>query len=143
MIQYRVFMLDCRCRVVLPLVLALALTACAGRGGIPREPFPDVPVPASFIPYSDQWVRIRSAQADVARLIYMSELDVEGTAAAVRDLLVKDGWTLLLTNRTRTPDGYRVTIMDFGKQADTVRLTTREGVNATHVELSVARITRR
>jgi hypothetical protein len=136
-------MLDCRCRVVLPLVLALALTACAGRGGIPREPFPDVPVPASFIPYSDQWVRIRSAQADVARLIYMSELDVEGTAAAVRDLLVKDGWTLLLTNRTRTPDGYRVTIMDFGKQADTVRLTTREGVNATHVELSVARITRR
>lgn len=142
MIQYRVFMLD-RCRIVLPLALALALTACAGRGGIPREPFPDVPVPASFIPYSDQWVRIRSAQADVARLIYMSELDVEGTAAAVRDLLVKDGWTLLLTNRTRTPDGYRVTIMDFGKQADTIRLTTREGVNATHVELSVARLTRR
>lgn len=143
MIQYRVFMLDCRCRIVLPLALALALTACAGRGGIPREPFPDVPVPASFIPYSDQWVRIRSAQADVARLIYMSELDVEGTAAAVRDLLLKDGWTLLLTNRTRTPDGYRVNIMDFGKQADTIRLTTREDVYATHVELSVARITRR
>ena len=143
MIQYRVFMLDGRCRIVLLLALALALTACAGRGGIPREPFPDVPVPASFIPYSDQWVRIRSNQADVARLIYMSELDVEGTAAAVRDLLLKDGWTLLLTNRTRTPDGYKVTIMDFGKGADTVRLTTREGAYATHVELSVARLTRR
>ena len=143
MIQYKAFMLDGRCRIVLPWALALALTACAGRGGIPREPFPDVPVPASFIPYSDQWVRIRSAQADVARLIYMSELDVEGSAAAVRDLLLKDGWTLLLTNRTRTPDGYKATIMDFGKGADTIRLTTREGVYATHVELSVARLTRR
>ncbi len=143
MIQYRVFMLDGRCQVLLPLALALALTACAGRGGIPREPFPDVPVPASFIPYSDQWVRIRSAQADVARLIYMSELDVEGAGAAVRELLLKNGWTLVLTNRTKTPDGYKVTIMDFGKEADTIRLTAREGVNATHVELSVARMTRR
>lgn len=142
MIQYGVLMLDRR-RIVLALVLALALSACAGRGGIPREPFPDVPVPASFIPYSDQWVRIRSNQADVARLIYMSELDVEGSATAVRELLAKDGWTLVLTNRTRTPDGYKVTIMDFGKEADTIRLTTREGVNATHVELSVARLTRR
>ena len=136
-------MLDRRCRVLLPLALALALTACAGRGGIPREPFADVPVPASFIPYSDQWVRIRSAQADVARLIYMSELDVEGAAGAVRELLLKNGWTLVLTNRTKTPDGYKVTIMDFGKEADTIRLTAREGVNATHVELSVARMTRR
>lgn len=143
MIQYRVLMLDCRCRIVLPLALALALSACAGRGGIPREPFPDVPIPASFIPYSDQWVRIRSNQADVARLIYMSELDVEGAAAAAYDLLMKNGWTILLTNRTRTPDGYKVTIMDFGKNADTIRLTTREGANATHVEFSVARLTRR
>jgi len=143
MIQYRVLMLDRPCQVLLPLALALALTACAGRGGIPREPFPDVPVPASFIPYSDQWVRIRSNQADVARLIYMSELDVEGAAGAVRELLVKNGWTLLLTNRTKTPDGYKVTIMDFGKEADTIRLTAREGANATHVELSVARLTRR
>ena len=143
MIQYRVFMLDRRCQVLLPLALALALTACAGRGGIPREPFGDVPVPASFIPYSDQWVRIRSAQADVARLIYMSELDVEGAGAAVRELLLKNGWTLVLTNRTKTPDGYKVTIMDFGKEADTIRLTAREGANATHVELSVARMTRR
>jgi len=102
-----------------------------------------VPVPASFIPYSDQWVRIQSNQADVARLIYMSELDVEGAAGAVRELLVKNGWTLVLTNRTKTPDGYKVTIMDFGKEADTIRLTAREGVNATHVELSVARMTRR
>jgi hypothetical protein len=136
-------MLDRRCRIVLPWALALALTACAGRGGIPREPFPDVPVPASFIPYSDQWVRIRSDRADVARLIYMSELDVEGAAAAARDLLLAKDWALLLTNRTKTPDGYKVTIMDFGKEADTIRLTTREGVNATHVELSVARLTRR
>ena len=143
MIQYRVFMLDRRCQVLLPLALALALTACAGRGGIPREPFPDVPVPASFIPYSAQWVRIRSAQADVARLIYMTELDVEGAGAAVRELLLKNGWTLVLTNRTKTPDGYKVTIMDFGKEADTIRLTAREGANATHVELSVARMTRR
>ncbi len=143
MIQYRVFMLDRRCQVLLPLALALALTACAGRGGIPREPFGDVPIPASFIPYSDQWVRIRSAQADVARLVYMSELDVERAAAAARDLLLAKDWVLLLTNRAKTPDGYKVTIMDFGKEADTIRLTAREGVNATHVELSVARMTRR
>ncbi|MBI2153710.1 MAG: hypothetical protein HYU24_08390 [Candidatus Rokubacteria bacterium] len=143
MIQYRVFMLDRRHRALLPLALTLALSACAGRGGIPREPFPDVPVPASFIPYSDQWVRIRSEQADVARLIYMTQLDVEGAAAALRDLLLKNGWALLLTNRTRTSDGYKVTILDFGKEADTVRATAREGASATHVELSVARVGRR
>lgn len=143
MIQYRVLMLDRRHRALLPLALTLALSTCAGRGGIPREPFPDVPVPASFIPYSDQWVRIRSEQADVARLIYMTQLDVEGAAAGLRDLLLKNGWTLLLTNRTTTSDGYKVTILDFGKEADTIRATAREGASATHVELSVARVARR
>ena len=143
MIQYRVLMLDLRYRALLSLGLTLALGGCAGRGGIPREPFPDVPVPASFIPYSDQWVRIRSDQADVARLIYMTELDVEGAAVAVRDLLLKNGWTPVLTNRATTPDGYKVTVVDFKKDTDTIRATTREGANATHVELSVARLGRR
>lgn len=143
MIQYRVLMLDRRSLALLPLVLALALTACAGRGGIPREPFPDVPVPASFVPYSDGWVRIRSNQADVARLIYMTQLNVEGAAAEMQELLLRNGWTLLLTNRTATPDGYKLTVQDFSKGADTIRATAREGANATHVDLSVARITRR
>lgn len=142
MIQYRVLMLDRRGRLLL-LALTLALSACMGRGGIPREPFPDIPVPASFIPYSDQWVRIRSDQADVARLIYMTELDVEAAAAAIRDLMLTHGWTVRLTNRTTTADGYKVTIVDFAKEADTTRLTAREGANATHVELSVARLIRR
>lgn len=136
-------MLHRRTRVLLALLLALALTACAGRGGIPREPYPDIPVPDSFLPYSDQWVRISTRQTDVSRLIYMTPLDVEGAASAVRDLMVKNGWKVLLTNRTKTPDGYKVTVVDFGKEADTVRVTAREGANATHVELSVARVTRR
>lgn len=143
MIQYRVLMLDRRHRALGLLALALALSACAGRGGIPREPFPDVRVPPSFIPYSDQWVRIRTDQADVARLTYMTQLDVEGAATAVRELLLQNGWSLLLTNRTQTPDGYKVTVVDFGKGADTIRATAREGASATHVELSVARITRK
>ncbi|MBI4589912.1 MAG: hypothetical protein HY725_13840 [Candidatus Rokubacteria bacterium] len=143
MIQWRGLMLDRRSRVGLLLVLTLPLSACAGQGGIPREPFPDVPLPASFIPHSDQWVRIRTGQADVARLIYMTELDVEGAAAAVRDLMVKNGWTIQLTNRTATPDGYKMIVVDFGKEADTIRVTVREGAYATHVELSVARVTLR
>lgn len=143
MIQYRVLMLDRRPRALPLLALALALTACASRGGIPREPFPDVPVPPSFIPYSGDWVRIRSEQADVARLIYMTQLDVESAAAAVRELLLQNGWTLLLTNRTKTPDGYKVTVLDFGKGSDTIRAKAREGASATHVDLAVARVTRR
>lgn len=134
-------MLDRRSRFGFLLVLTLALSACAGQGGIPREPFPDVPLPASFIPYSDGWVRIRTGQADVARLIYMTELDVEGAAAAIRDLMVKNGWAVELTNRTVTPDGYQVTVVDLRKEADTIRVTVREGAYATHVELSVARVT--
>ncbi len=136
-------MLDRRARVLLPLFLALALSACAGRGGIPREPFPDIPLPASFTPYSEQWVRIRTGQADVARLIYMTPLDVEGAAAAVGELMVRNGWAVRLTNRATTPDGYRMTVVDFGKGEDTLRVTVREAAYATHVELSVARVTRR
>lgn len=127
----------------LVLVLTLGLSACAGRGGIPREPFADIPIPDTFKPYSEEWVRIRTDRADAARLVYMTELDVEAAAVAVGDLLARNDWKLLLTNRTATSDGYRMTVLDFAKGQDTIRATVREGAYATHVELAVARLLRR
>lgn len=127
-------------RLGVALLLTLAVSACAGRGGIPREPFSDVPVPASFIPYSDQWVLIRTPQATAARLIYMTELNAEGALTAARELLVANGWSAGLLNRGTTPDGYKLVVVELGKAADTIRLTVREGANATHVELAVARV---
>jgi hypothetical protein len=139
-IQYSLLMLVQAARVTLLLLLTLALAACAGRGGIPRAPFADIPIPPSFIPYSEQWVRIRSQQVDAARMVYMTELDVEGAAAAVRELLLQHEWSHLLTNRARTPDGYPMVVLDFGKAEDTIRATVQAAAYATRVEMTVARI---
>ena len=47
-------------RVVLSLIVLLVLASCAGTGGIPRNPFRDITVPDSFLPYSDRWLFIKS-----------------------------------------------------------------------------------
>jgi len=129
------------CRLALSVVVLLALGSCAGTGGMPRNPFRDITVPETFLPYSDQWLFIKSPTVTAAKLVYMTQLDMEAAAAAVRGALAKDGWVSQAMNRGVSRDGFRSVTMDFTKGRDSCRATVVEGAHATHVDLAVARLT--
>lgn len=120
--------------------LVLLLSGCASTGGIPPEPFVDVKVPDSFIPYSDRWIFIRTPQVTAAKLVYMTPLSLESAFSKVRDELVKSGWIPGESSRFVSPQGFRGISLDFTKGPDGCRVTAVEGPNATHVELAVARL---
>ena len=130
-------------RVVLWLIVLLVLASCAGTGGIPRNPFADITVPDSFLPYSDRWLFIKSPTVTAAKLVYMTQLDMDGAVAAVRAALVKDGWRPQGVNHSVSGDGFKMVSLDFVKGEDTCRATVIEGAGATHVDLAVARLTRK
>lgn len=122
------------------LFLVLTLAGCAAAGGIPREPFADIPVPASFVPYSEEWTLIQTPQATAAKLVYMTSLPPESALAAVRQELVRHGWTPKEASRFVNPQGFGGFIQEFVKGTDTCRATVIEGPYATHVDLAVARL---
>lgn len=122
-------------------VVLLALLGCASTGGLPRNPFDDITVPETFVPYSDRWMFIKSPTVTAAKLVYMTSLDVEGAVAAVRDALARDGWTAQEIRRSVSPGGFTQVSLDFVKGQDTCRATIIEGASATHVDLAVARLT--
>ena len=122
------------------LLLVFTLAACASTGGIPREPFGDITVPASFLPYSDQWVLTRTAQATAAKLVYMTSLSPDAALSAVREELVRHGWTPKEATRFVNPEGFTGVSLEFVKGTDSCRVTVIEGPNATHVDLAVARL---
>lgn len=124
-------------------LVLVGLAACAGTAGIPRNPFQDITVPDTFLPYSDRWLFIRSSTVTAANLVYMTQLDMDGALAAVRAALARDGWTAHAPRHSRSPDGFRMMSLDFVKGPDTCRVTLIEGANATRVELAVARLTAR
>lgn len=130
-------------RLTSALVLVVSLAACASTGGIPVEPFPDITVPASFLPYSDQWTFIRTPRVTAAKLVYMTSLDPDSALSAVRDELVRHGWTPKEITRFVNPQGFRGLHQEFVKGTDACRATAIEGPNATHVDLAVARLTAR
>ena len=69
---------------VLPIVMGIALSlgACSPIAvPIQLQPFPDVPVPAEWTPYSNDWVIIRTPKVTAARLIYFTTANVETTLA--------------------------------------------------------------
>lgn len=123
--------------MLLPLVLAFA--ACASTGGISREPFTDITVPASFIPYSDQWVLIQNPKIHAAKLVYMAPLPPDSALSALRQELVRHGWNPREAIRFVNPQGFSGVTMEFLKGGDSCRVTVIEGPNATHVEMAVAR----
>jgi len=129
------------CRLALWLVVLLSLGSCAGTGGIPRNPFADITVPETFLPYSNQWFFIKSPTVTAAKLVYMTQLDMEGAMAAVRAALAKDGWAPQAVRRGVSREGFRMVSVDFIKGKDSCRATVIEGANATHVDLAVARLT--
>lgn len=128
-------------RLALSIFVLLALAGCASTGGLPRNPFEDITVPETFLPYSDRWLFIKSPTVTAAKLVYMTQLDMEGAMAAVRAALARDGWTPQALNRSVSPDGFKLVSLDFFKGKDSCRVTVIEGANATHVDLAVARLT--
>jgi len=138
MIQYPAFMLTGR--FLLALLLVFTLTACASTGGIPRAPFDDIPVPAAFVPYSDQWTLIQTPKVTAAKLVYMTPLSPDSALAALRAELVRRGWSPKEPSPFVNPQGFRGVTLEFVKGTDSCHATVIEGPYATHVDLRVARL---
>ncbi len=122
------------------LFLVFTLVGCASTGGLPREPFADIRVPASFVPYSDQWTLIRTPQVTAAKLVYLTSLSPDAALSAVRQELVEHGWTPKEASRFVNPQGFSGFIQEFVKGTDACRATVIEGPYATHLDLAVARL---
>ncbi|HEY7434793.1 MAG TPA: hypothetical protein VIE41_06605 [Methylomirabilota bacterium] len=128
---------------VLPIVLAIALSlgACSPIAvPIQLQPFPDVPVPAEWIPYSNDWAIIRSPKVTAARLIYFTKSDVEATLATARRLLANAGWQEARSERFVNAERFPGIWAEFFKGDDLCRLTVIEGSGATHVDYTLARV---
>ena len=125
----------------LPLVVG-ALSACAifaPTGGLPREPFDDIPVPPAFMPYSSDWSLIRSGRVTAARLVYQTELSVEAAATALERSLRDKGWQL--TGREPlTRNGFTGQALVFLKATDTCRAELVPSPTTTRLDLIVARL---
>ncbi|HEX7788297.1 MAG TPA: hypothetical protein VF653_18905 [Methylomirabilota bacterium] len=126
--------------ILVAVALGLA-TACAPIiSPTPEQPFPDVPVPAEWTPYSEDWAIIRSPRVTAARLIYFSMENVDTTLANGRRLLARAGWTEMQSDRFVNAENFPGVWAEFGKGEDRCRLTIIEGKGATHVEYTLARI---
>ncbi|HEU4439251.1 MAG TPA: hypothetical protein VFT36_08370 [Methylomirabilota bacterium] len=120
---------------------ALWLAACAPIvATTPEQPFTDVPVPAEWTPYSEDWAIIRTPKVTAARLIYFSMESMDTTLANGRRLLARAGWTETQSERFVNAENFPGVWAEFGKGEDLCRLTVIEGKGATHVEYTVARI---
>jgi hypothetical protein len=120
---------------------ALWLQACAPiLTPTPFQPFPDVPVPAEWTPYSEDWAIIRTPKVTAARLIYFTMGNVETTLTHGRQLLARAGWSETRSERFVNAENFPGVWAEFGKGDDMCRMTVIEGSGATHVEYTVARI---
>jgi hypothetical protein len=121
--------------------IALSLGACAPVAvPMPIQPFPDVPVPAEWTPYSDDWVMIRSPKITAARLIYFTPESVEETLAHARRLLARAGWIETRSDRFVSAEKFPGVWVEFSKDDDVCRLTVIAGAGATHVDYTLARV---
>ena len=121
---------------VWPIVMGIALLlgACAPIVvPIQLQPFPDVPVPAEWTPYSNDWVIIRTQKVTAARLIYFTQTDVEVTLATA-------GWQETRSERFVNAEKFPGVWAEFVKDDDLCRLTVIEGSGATHVDYTLARV---
>ena len=120
---------------------ALWLGACSPIAvPIQLQPFPDVPVPAEWTPYSNDWVIIRTPKVTAARLIYFTKSNVETTLANARRLLANAGWNEMRNERFVNAENFPGVWAEFGKGDDVCRLTVIEGAGATHVDYTLARV---
>lgn len=120
---------------------ALWLGACAPVAvPMPIQPFPDVPVPVEWVPYSDDWVMIRTPKITAARLIYFTQENVDATLAHARRLLATAGWMETRAERFVNAEKFPGVWAEFTKGDDLCRLTVIEGTGATHVDYTLARV---
>jgi hypothetical protein len=122
--------------------IALCLGACAPvTVPMPIQPFPDVPVPAQWVPYSRDWAIISSPRVTAARLIYFTPTGVDETLAHARRLLANAGWVEQRAERFVNPERFPGVWAEFYKGEDVCRLTIIEGgQGATHVDYTLARV---
>jgi hypothetical protein len=121
--------------------IALGLGACAPVAvPMPIQPFPDVPVPVEWTPYSDDWVMIRSPKVTAARLIYFTQEKADETLAHARRLLARAGWNETHSERFVSAEKFPGVWAEFTKGDDLCRLTVIEGTGATHVDYTLARV---
>ena len=128
---------------VWPIVMGITLSlgSCAPIVvPIQLQPFPDVPVPAEWTPYSDDWVIIRTHKVTAARLIYFTQTNVEVTLATARRLLANAGWQETRSERFVNAEKFPGIWAEFLKGDDLCRLTVIEGTGATHVDYTLARV---
>lgn len=128
---------------MLPLLfLAFGLTACASTGGLAVQPFNDIPIPVQWTPYSRDWVMIRTPKVTAAKMIYFAETKVDVTLDHARQLLLKTGWTEARSERFVNPEKFPGIWAEFTKGEDVCRVTVIEGMVATHIDYTVARLNR-
>jgi hypothetical protein len=125
----------------LALASLLLLPACTAAVRVPRQPFPDIPVPAGWVPYSQDSVITETPGVTTARLIYFSRTSVEASLGQARALLVDSGWKEVKSERFVNPEKFPGEWAEFEKHGDTCRVTVIEGAQATHVDYTVARLT--
>lgn len=121
---------------------AFLLFGCAAAVTVPRQPFNDIPIPVQWMPYSRESVIVQTPTVTVAKLIYFAESKVDLTLEHARQLLTQTGWTETKSERFVNPEKFPGVWADFAKGDDGCRVTVIEGVHATHVDYTVARVTR-
>ena len=127
--------------MLLPPLAAVAIAACAiygSTGGIPVQPFADIPVPQTFVPFSNDWSLIQSGRVTAARLVYQTEIPMDGAAKALETSLKEHGWTLKGTEPIER-GGFKGTALSFAKGADTCRAEVMPSPTTTRVDLIVGR----
>ena len=118
------------------------MVACASTGGMPAQPFNDIPIPVQWTPYSRDWVMIRTPKVTAAKMIYFAESKVDQTLEHARALLRRSGWTERRSERFVNPEKFPGVWAEFSKGEDVCRVTIIEGAVATHIDYTVARLTR-
>lgn len=109
---------------------------------MPRQPFEDIPVPAAWTAYSRDSIIRETPAVTTAKLIYFAQTPVEATLEQARQLLIQQGWTETKSERFVNPEKFPGVWAEFSKNNDTCRVTVIEGAQATHVDYTVARMTR-
>jgi hypothetical protein len=120
----------------------LLLSACTAPVRMPRQPFEDIPIPAEWTAYSRDSVIRETPAVTTARLLYFAQTPVDATLEQARQLLIPQGWTETKSERFVNPEKFPGVWADFSKGSDTCRVTVIEGAQATHVDYTVARVTR-
>ena len=109
---------------------------------MPRQPFEDVPVPRGWVAYSRDSVITETPAVTTAKLVYFAQTSVDASLEQARQLLIQQGWTETKSERFVNPEKFPGVWAEFTKSDDTCRVTAIEGSHATHVDYTVARVTR-